>query len=106
MFCPACGAATGNANYASNGYNNREPQSNTSSGLSVASTVLGAIGIILAWLIALLGYIFGGAGLALALVARGKAGESKLWVAGLTLSIITLSFALINSILGVLIVLS
>ena len=45
--------------------------------------------------------IFGGAALAMALVAKGKAGFTKQVATGLVLSIVALVVAVVNSILGI-----
>ena len=94
--CPYCNAATENSTV---DLGVVEAKS-TSSGLGVAGVTMGALGIVLALLIALLGYIFGGAGLALSLVARSKDGFSKQAATGIVLSIIAFAVAIVNSILG------
>lgn len=73
--------------------------------MAIASIVLGAVGLVLAWLLAILGYILGGIGLALGLVAMSKCRYDKKCLVGVILSAITLGFALTNSILGVMLVL-
>ena len=68
--------------------------------LGIISIILGAVGIPLAWVLAILGYLFGGAGLTLAIISINKDYFSTKGKVGLVLSIITLSCSLINSLLG------
>ena len=76
-----------------------------SSPLSIVSVVVGAVGILLAWLIALLGYISGCLALSFALVAMKANSEDKKAKAGLVLSIVVFACSIINSVLGVLLML-
>ena len=101
-ICPYCNSATENTveNIGNYEVNTAKP---TSNGLEIASIVISAIGIGLALLIALLGYIFGGAGLAMAIIARTKDGFTKQVATGMILSIVALGTAVINSILGIII---
>ncbi len=71
-------------------------------GKSIASFVLGLVGIV-AWLIPLFGYPVTITGLALGCVAR-KNEKNGFSLAGIILSAITLAMTLINSILGVIMV--
>lgn len=73
-------------------------------GKSIASFVLGLVGII-AWLLPLLGYPVTITGLTLGCIAR-KNEKNGFSLAGIILSSITLGLTLINSILGVLMVYS
>ena len=98
--CPYCNSLTENAMGGNETFEAKATQP-TSSSLGVVAIVMGALGIVLAVLIALLGYIFGGAALAMALVAKGKAGFTKQVAAGLVLSIVALVVAVVNSILGI-----
>ena len=76
-------------------------QAPAKSGLSTVSIVLGGIGIVMAWLLAILGYLFGGAGLALAIVSKNKEpGDSKAKI-GLFISIAALVCSLVSSIIGI-----
>lgn len=69
---------------------------------STVSIVFGVLGIVMAWLFALFGYIFGGAGLAIAIAAKNKEpGDSKAKI-GLILSIVALVCSLVSSIIGIL----
>ena len=84
--------ATGNTPYSYD--------SGTTDGLGIASIILGAVGIPFSLLLAITGYFFGGAGLALAIIGGKKnpsSGKSKV---GLILSIITLSCSVVNSLIG------
>jgi len=74
------------------------------SGKSIASFVLGLVGII-AWLIPLFGYPVTITGLVLGILAR-KTEKNGFSLAGIILSAITLAITLINSILGAIMVLS
>ena len=80
------------------------PPAAPSKGLGIASLILGACGIVFAWILALLGYMLGGAGLALAIIGKVKKCGPTATI-GLILSIVTLVFAFINSVLGVLMML-
>lgn len=71
-----------------------------SDGLGITSIVLGAIGIPFSLLLAITGYFFGGAGLALAIISSKKNPFSNKGKVGLILSIITLTCAFVNSLMG------
>ncbi len=97
--CPYCDCPTHNAE------NNLEVIENTSSNqtantLGILGIVFGAIGIPLAWLIALLGWMLGGAGLTLSFISLGKNKSNTKWIVGVVLSAIALVFACVNSVLG------
>lgn len=77
-------------------------EKNKVSGKSIASFVLGIIGIV-AWLLPLFGYPVTIVGLVLGCLAR-KNEKNGFNLAGIILSIITLLLTLGNSILGVLLV--
>ena len=98
-MCPYCNSATENAVDASSFASNTTQPS--TSGLGVAAIVTGALGIVMGILIALLGYVFGGAGLAMSIIERSKNGFSKQAVAGTVVSIVALVVSLLNSILGI-----
>lgn len=104
MACPYCGCPTENSSdKVDTGV--IDPSVKSAEGLGLAAVVTGAIGILMAWLIALLGYIFGGVALALALVSKNhnpNCGKAK---TGMILAIITLACSVVNSILGILIML-
>ena len=68
--------------------------------LGIISIILGAVGIAIAWVLAILGYLFGGAGLTLAIISINKGYFSTKGKVGLVLSIITLSCSLVNSLIG------
>lgn len=105
IVCIGCGCAVTPSPTQSNTSANTLPTPGTSTGgaMGIASIVVGAVGIPFAWLIALLGYIFGGAGLVLAIFAMKNDPFSSKGKIGLILSIITLVSSVINSILGVII---
>lgn len=94
-YCPNCGAQIAQA---------QAPVQNNSGSQGIRAIVFGGLGIILAWVIALLGYVCGGVGLGLGVVALRKNDKVK-GIVGIVLSSITLLCALINSVLGVLITL-
>lgn len=79
-------------------------EKNKIGGKSIASFVLGIIGLV-AWLLPLFGYPVTIIGLVLGCLAR-KNGKNGFNLAGIILSIITLILTLGNSILGVLLVYS
>lgn len=103
MSCPYCGCATENAGEINS--NTMFPEDNinkkNADGLATAGLVVGAIGIVLAWLIALLGYIFGVLSLTLSIIAVKKTKDNKKAKIGLVLSIITFVCSLISSIIGI-----
>lgn len=76
----------------------------SANGLGKASIALGIIGCVMAWLLAILGYIFGGTSLALALVARNKNQCSQVAKKGLVISIIAFVCSVLSSIIGVILV--
>lgn len=73
-------------------------------GKSIASFVLGLVGII-AWVLPLIGYPVTITGLILGCIAR-KSEKNAFSLTGIILSSITLGITLINSIMGVIIALS
>ena len=81
-----------------------ENNSNKVGGKSIASFVLGLVGI-LAWLLPLVGYPVTIVGLVLGCIARKKE-KNGFSLAGIILSALTLALTLGNSILGVLFVYS
>ena len=64
--------------------------------------ILGALGILWAWLLAILGWTLGGVGLALALLGRNKNKFEKTCKTGLILSAVALGCSFISSLLGML----
>lgn len=84
--------------YSETVYGNVEAAPTEQKGMSIASMVLGIIGI-LAWCIPCCGYPIGITGLILGIVGRKKGGKSYA-LAGIICSIICLVASLINSILG------
>lgn len=84
--------------------NNDEKKQNNIGGKSIASFVLGVLGII-AWLIPLFGYPVTIVGIILGCIAR-KTEKNGFSLAGIILSSITLALTLINSILGVILLYS
>ena len=101
VICTGCGCAVHSSENRANAqtYNKLE-QSGTNETLGIVSIIVGAIGIPFSLLLAITGYMFGGAGLAMAIIASKKnpfSGKAKI---GLILSIITLSCAFVNSLIG------
>jgi uncharacterized membrane protein YvbJ len=106
LYCPYCNSATENVENASaSPVINDEPAKNSSNTFGLIAVILGALGVVLAWLIALLGHLFGGAALALSIIGKCKDSSPKKATAGLVLAIITLVFSFINSVWGMLIML-
>ena len=101
MRCPYCNCPTENAGEAID-TNTIDPSMKSAKSFGIAAIVLGGMGILWAWLIAIFGWILGGVGLALALVGRNKNQFEKTCKIGLILSAITLGFSLINSVIGML----
>lgn len=99
VICTQCGTAQSVTDP------NFENSRKNSSTLSIVSIVIGAVGILMAWLIALLGYICGGAALACALVAMKANKDEKMAKVGLVLSIVVFACSVANSVLGVLLML-
>ena len=105
VICTGCGCAVSTSK--ENFPNNTTPNTNfsshdsaTSDGLGITSIILGAIGIPFSLLLAITGYLFGGAGLALAIISSKKNPFSNKAKVGLILSIITLTCAFVNSAIG------
>ena len=98
-FCPNCGT-----NVSGDTFNPHPTQQPTSyqtptvptDGLAVFAIVMGAVGMVLAWLIALFGYIFGGVGLGLGIVAKSKNKADQKPTIAIVLSSIALVFALVG----------
>ena len=88
VACPKCGAPVGSAV-------NPAPAAAPS---PKAATVLGILGIVFAWIIALFGHVLSIIGIILGIKEYKTAGKS----AGLILSIIGEACALLNSLLGIL----
>lgn len=83
--------------------NKNAPNTTTDSKCSTPSIILGIIGIVTAWLFAIIGWITGGLALAFAIAARQKS-EGKAKIA-LTISIIALACSFVNSAIGVIMML-
>lgn len=102
MACPFCGCATENSGMVMDvGTDNTSAKSAET--LSNVGIALGGIGIVMAWLLAILGYLFGGGALAVAILARGKDRESKKARIALYVSIAALGCSVINSIIGMIV---
>lgn len=105
MKCPFCNCPTENAG-APIESSVTDDSIKSANGLGTVSVALGIVGCIMAWLLAALGYIFGGAALALALIARNKNQCSQNAKRGLIISIAALACSLISSITGMIILMS
>lgn len=102
MACPFCGCATENSGMAMDvGTDNTSAKSAET--LSNVGIALGGIGIVIAWFLAILGYLFGGGALAVAIMARGKNKENKKAKIALYVSIAALCCSLLSSIIGMII---
>lgn len=97
--CPFCGAPTENASQYE--VDQMAKDNKTVEGLLTASMVLGIIGCVVAWLFALLGYMFGGASLAICLVSKSKDRNNPKNKKVLIISIAALVCSAISSIIGV-----
>ena len=102
--CPYCDSPTENApqTYTPATFESTDKSANS---FGIVSIVLGSLGIFWALLLAILGWIFGGVGLALALVGRNKNQSSKQSKVGIILSAIALGLSFISSMIGILLVL-
>lgn len=80
-------------------------ENRSGSTLGTVSIVLGSLALPSAMLLAILGYVFGGAGLAVGIVGLCKNKGSVSSIVGVTLCASSLCVALINSALGVLVAL-
>lgn len=98
IVCPNCGVLTEKGKLLNGSNQNVEKVGND----GIVSIVLGAIGIVGAWIIALLGYVLGGIGLVYGIRSIIK-GDKVKGIIGATLSVLTIVFSIINSILGLLI---
>jgi hypothetical protein len=76
------------------------PAPKDTSGLATAALVLGIIGLLGAWLLALIGYVLGILAIVFGVKGRSSS-KAKLATAGIVLGAVTLLFACVNSILGV-----
>ena len=99
MRCPYCNCPTENSGEAID-TTTLDPSIKSASSFGIIAIILGALGIIWAWLLAILGWILGGAGLAVALVGRNKNKFEKTCTKGLILSAIALGCSFISSLIG------
>ena len=98
--CPYCGSATENATAPMNMGMVEDPSVKKAKTFGIIGVILGSLGVFWAWVIAIFGWMLGGAGLALALIGFSKNKDSKICMTGVILSGITLVFSLINSVAG------
>ena len=99
MRCPYCDCPTENSGEAVD-TNTIDPTVKSAKSFGIAAIILGALGIFWAWLLAILGWILGGVGLALALVGRNKNKYVKNCKIGIILSAIALGCSFISSLIG------
>lgn len=103
-FCEYCGQpiehATENVFAEGSGAAKKKAKSQ-----GLIALILGAIGLIGAWIMPLIGYALGGASLGLSIAATKNDSNCAIAKVGRVLAIITFVFAAINSLLGVLITL-
>ncbi len=103
VFCPKCGKALNStdANF-TDGYtkaiNPYSAKSTETSGLAIASLVLGLLGLI-AWLLPIVGFPVIIVGLVLGIIGRSKGGKG-IATAGIIICIITLMLTTANSAIG------
>ena len=101
MRCPYCDCPTENAGETID-TTTIDPSVKSAKSFGIAAIILGAVGILWAWIIAIFGWILGGVGLALALVGRNKNKYEKTCKIGLILSAATGVCSFINSLIGIL----
>lgn len=102
MRCPFCNCPTENAGEAID-TNVIDPTVKSANSLGITSIILGGLGILWAWLLAILGWILGGAGLAVSLIGRNKNKFVKTCKIGIIVSAIALGCSFISSLIGMLI---
>ena len=100
MRCPYCNCPTENAGETI-GEDVIDPTAKSAQTLGIVSIVLGGLGIVWAWFFAIFGWGLGGVGLALALVGQNKNQYVKTCKIGIILSAVTLGCSLINSLIGI-----
>ena len=100
MRCPYCDCPIENAGEAVD-VSTMDPTIKSANSLGIVGIILGALGIFWGLIIALLGWILGGVGLALSLVGRNKNKFVKSCKAGAIVSAIALGLSFVNSILGI-----
>ena len=99
MRCPYCDCPTENAGEAID-TTTIDPSIKSAKTFGITAIILGALGIPWAWLLAILGWILGGVGLALALVGINKNKLEKTCKIGLVLSAVTLGCSFVSSLIG------
>ena len=103
MRCPYCDCPTENAGEAID-TTTIDPSIKSAKSFGITAIILGALGILWAWLLAIFGWILSGVGLALALVGRNKNKFEKTCKIGLILSAVALGCSFISSLIGILLV--
>lgn len=101
MRCPYCDCPTENAGGAID-VHAVDPTIKSAKSFGITAIILGSLGILWAWLIAIFGWILGGVGLALALVGRNKNKYVKVCKIGTILSAVALGCSFISSLIGML----
>ena len=99
--CPFCGCVTENAEIDANvslEQNNENASNNT---LATTGIVLAVIGIVMAWILAFIGYAISTGALVVALVARSKNKANKKANLAFILSLVAFACCIISSIVGV-----
>lgn len=102
LSCPFCGCATENAGIPIDSHV-VDDSLKSADGLGTVAIALGIIGIVIAWLLAILGYIAAGAGVGVALYAKSKNKSSDKAKKGLILSIVAFACSITSSIIGIII---
>ncbi len=102
MRCPYCDCPTENSGDTIN-ITTVEPSTKSAKSFGITAIVLGALGILWAWLLAIFGWILGGVGLALALVGRNNNKLENTCKIGIILSAVALGCSFVSSLLGLII---
>lgn len=89
-----------NYNYNNNTYQQPQPPQEEKKGMSIASMVLGIVGLI-AWCLPILGLPMGIVGLILLGIVGIRKGGKGMAIAGIITSVITIILSLVNSLAGV-----
>lgn len=99
--CPYCGCVTENSEIDTQVSLDQNNENASTNALATAGIVLGIIGIVMAWLLAFIGYAVSTGALVVALVAKSKNKTDKKAKTAFILSLIAFGCCIISSIIGV-----